>query len=112
MTWITIDNVQWAETPKAGKSELRFFSFAKCIMVIYSCIKFQQFSRTVFKLQTGHKYITEITIFQSSKGHNSKSRLIRVTIVFCTFSHNALHLCEVSSKYLEQFSIYRADMST
>ena len=41
MTWITIDYVQRAETPKAGKSELQFLCFANCIMVIYICIKFQ-----------------------------------------------------------------------
>ena len=34
--------------------------------------------------------------FQCSKGHNSKSRLSRVTaLVFCTLSHNALYFCEV-----------------
>ena len=44
--------------------------------------------------------------FQGSKGHNSKSRLTRVTIlVFCTSSHDALHLCEVSSKYLNGFQL-------
>ena len=42
MTWITIDNVQKAETPKAGKSELRFLCFASFIMVIHICIKFQE----------------------------------------------------------------------
>ena len=42
MTWIFIDNVQRAETPKAGKSESRFLCFANCITVIYICIKFQE----------------------------------------------------------------------
>ena len=32
--------------------------------------------------------------------------------VFCTSSNSALHLCEVSWKYLQRFSTYRADMST
>ena len=42
MNWITIYNVQRVETPKAGKSELRFLWFANCIMVIYICVKFQE----------------------------------------------------------------------
>ena len=42
MIWITIDNVQMAETPKAGNSELQFLCLANCIMVIYICIKFQE----------------------------------------------------------------------
>ena len=42
MTCITIDKVQKAENPKAGKSELQFLCFANCIMVIYICIKFQE----------------------------------------------------------------------
>ena len=58
MTWITIDNVQRAVTPKAGNSELRFLCFANSIMVIYICIKFRE-NISVFKLQNGHKYISE-----------------------------------------------------
>ena len=42
MKWTTIDYVQRAETPKAGKSELQFLCFANCTMVIYVCIKFQE----------------------------------------------------------------------
>ena len=65
-------------------------------MVIYICIKFQVNNS-----------------LQVTKGHNSKSRLRRVTIlVFCTSSDDGLHLFEVLLKYLERFPIYRADMST
>ena len=42
MTWITIDNVQRAVTPKAGNSELWFLCSANSIMVIYICIKFRE----------------------------------------------------------------------
>ena len=93
MTWIATDYVQRAGTPKADKSELQFLCFANCIMVINICIKFQENISNSFQ-------VTEWTslFFQSSKGHNSKSRLTRVTVlVFCTLSHDALHLCEVSS---------------
>ena len=51
MTWITTDNVQRAETPKAGKPELRFLCFANCIMVIYICIKFQENISNSFQVQ-------------------------------------------------------------
>ena len=95
MTGITIYNVQRVVTPKAGNSELWVLCSAHHIMVIYICIKFQK---------------TISNSFQVTKGHNYKSRLSRVLVlVFCTSSHDALHLCEVLSKYLKQFSTYRAD---
>ena len=48
-----------------------------------------------------------------SKGGNSKSRLTRAKIlVFCTSSLGALHIWEISWKYLKRFSTYRADTST
>ena len=37
-------------------------------MVIYICIKFQENISNSFEVTEGHKYITEITIFKSSKG--------------------------------------------
>ena len=46
-----------------------------------------------------------------SKGNNSKSGQARVMVLeFCTLSHSALHLCEVSWIYLKRFSSYRAYM--
>ena len=78
MTWITIDNVQRVVTHKAGKSELRFLSFANYIMVIYICLKFKENILDSFQ-------VTEWTqihyYFQSSKGRNSKSRLTKVTVL-------------------------------
>ena len=97
MTGITIYTVQRVVTPKVGHSELGFLCSAHHIMVIYICIKFQE---------------NISNSFQVTKGHNSKSRLSRVTVlVFCTSSYDALHLCEVLSKYLKQFPTYRADTS-
>ena len=113
MAWITIDNVQRAVAPKAGKSELRFLCFANCIMEIYICIKFQENILSSFQVTVCTQRYYRNHYFQTSKGHNSKSGLTRVTLlVFCTLSHYALHLCEVSSKYLERFSTYRVDIST
>ena len=77
-------------------------------MVIYICIKFQENILDSFLVTDWTQIYYRNHYFQSSKGHNSKRRLIRITIlVFCALSHDALHLCEVSSKYLEQFSTYR-----
>ena len=41
-------------------------------MVIYICIKFQENISTVFKLQSGHKYITEISIFKVQRAVSPK----------------------------------------
>ena len=38
--------------------------FANCIMVIYICIQFQENISRVIKLQSGQKYITQITFFK------------------------------------------------
>ena len=113
MTWITIDNIQRVETPKAGKSELGVLCFANCIMAIYICIKFQENISNSFQVTEWTQVYYRNHYFQSSMGHNSRSRLTRVTVlVFCTSSHDVIHLCDVSSKYLERFSTYRADTST
>ena len=71
MTWLTTDNVQRVVTPKAGNWELRFLYFANWIMVIYVWISFKKISQ-IFKLQSGHKYITEINIFKIQKAITSK----------------------------------------
>ena len=53
----------------------------------------RKYHKTDFILQTGHKYITEITIFKVQRAITPK--VTRVTVlVFCTSSHDALHLCE------------------
>ena len=104
MTWITINNVQRAVTPKAGNSELRFFCFAHRLMVIYICLRFQEISNSFKVIEWTQTYYRN-NYFQSLKGNNSKSRWDRVMVpLFCTLSHDALHLCDVSSKYLERFS--------
>ena len=113
MTLITIDIVQRAVTPKAGNSELRFLCCANRIMVIYICIKFQENISDSFQVTEWTQIYYRNHYFQSSKGHNSKSRLASVTfLMVCTLSHDPFPLCEVSSKYLEWFSTYRADTST
>ena len=73
MTWITIDNVQRAVTPKAGNSELQFLCFANCIMVIYICIKFQEIISNSFQVtEWTQKKITEITIFKVQRAKTPK----------------------------------------
>ena len=62
--------------------------------------------------------MVEMAIFNTpycwcSTGCDSKGMLTRVMVlVFCMSSHGALHLCEISWKYLKRFSTYRADMGT
>ena len=113
MNRITICNVQRAVTPKAGNSELWFLCSAHHIMVIYICIKFQENISNSFQVTEQTHILQKWHYFQRSKGHNTRSRLSRIrALMFWTLSHDALHLCEVLSKYLKQFPTYRADMST
>ena len=108
-----INDIQRAVTPKTGDSELWCLCFAHHIMVIYICIKFQENISNSFQVTEWTQIYYRNHYFQSSKGYNSKGGLTRVTfLVLCTTCHNALHLCEVSSKYLKWISTYRADTST
>ena len=92
MTGIIIYNVQKVVTPKAGNSELWFLCSAHHIMLIYICIKFQENISNSFQV-TKRTYMSQKSLFSIFKGHNSKSRLSTVRVlVFCTLSHNALHL--------------------
>ena len=110
MTWITIDNVQRVVTPKEDNLELWFLCFANCIMVIYIFIKFKENISNSFQVTEWTQIVYRNHYFQSSNGHNSKSRLTRDTVLwFITSCHDALHLLEVSWNYLEQFLTYRMD---
>ena len=83
------------------------------MVISYICLKFQENISNSFQVIEWTQIYFRNQYFQSSKGINSKSRLTRVTVlVFCTLSHDALYLCEVSLEYLELFSTCRADMST
>ena len=70
--------------------------------MFYICLKFHQNIWNDFQLIEQTRVYSRSGYFQyllSSKGFNSKSRLTRVTVfVFCTLSHGALHLWEVSWK--------------
>ena len=69
-------------------------------------MKFHEYSLNSFQ-------VIEWTLFcdtQSSKGNNSKSINARIMVLaFCTLSNADWYLYEVSWRYLEQFSSYRAD---
>ena len=73
-------------------------------MMFYICVKFHENISNDFQL-------TEQTKVHGRKGYvqraiTSKSRQIRVTTYeFCTSSHGALNLCEVSSQYLKRFQL-------
>ena len=112
MTGNTIYNVQMAAAPKAGNYELWFLCSAHHILVIYICIKFQENISNSFQV-TEQTHILQKSLFKYSKGHNPNRRLSSSTVcLFCTSSHDALHLCEVLSKYLRRFQTYKADTST
>ena len=68
MTWITIDNVQRAETPKASKWELWLFCFAK---LYHSDIHLHKVSRKYLEQFSSYKVDTNIlqkSLFSKFKG--------------------------------------------
>ena len=103
MTWITIDNVQRVVTPKAGISELQFFSLQIVSWWNKFALSFKKISNS-FQVTEWTQLYYRNHYFQSLKGHNSKSVLTRVTVLlFCTLCHDVLHLCEVSTNFWNGF---------
>ena len=85
-------------------------------MLLYICVRFHENISNGFQLSERILVHGRNGYFQyllCSKGCNSIGRLTTaMVLVFCTLSHDALPLCEISRKYLKWFSTYRADMST
>ena len=81
-----------------SKSRLtRVTVFACCLRVLYICEKFCENIYNCFQLTERTPVHSRNCYGQCLKGNNSKSRQTRVMAhVFCTSSHIALHLCEVS----------------
>ena len=66
-------------------------------MVLYICERFHENILNSFQLTERTGVHGRNDYVQCSKGNNSISRQIRVTVhLFCMSSHNALSLCEVS----------------
>ena len=106
---MAIINVQRAITPKVGNRKLWFMCSAHRLMMLYIYVNFRGIFQTVFNSHSGlARAHGKNGYIQCSKDNNSKSRQPIVMVhVFCT----ALHLCEVSRKYLKRFSTHRADTS-
>ena len=102
---MAIFNVQRAITPKVGIPDLQLMSYANRHIKLYICVKFcENIERTWVHSRNG-----SFQYLLCSKGCNSKSRITKVTFfVFCTLSHGALYLCEVSRKYLGWYQSYGA----
>ena len=72
-------------------------------IVIYICIKLQTNISKKFQVTEWTQTYYRNNYFQSSKGHNSKCRLTRITVfVFYTLCYNALHLCEFGTVFILQ----------
>ena len=82
-------------------------------MVFYICEKFHENISKDFQLTEQTQVHGRNGYVQHSKGNNSKSRPTIVMVhKFCTSCHEALNLCEVSSKYLKRLLTYRVGTST
>ena len=60
------------------------FAFVRNFIIIF---------QTIFNLQSGHEYIEEMAMFNVRRAITQK---VVMVYVFCTLSHSALYLCEVS----------------
>ena len=89
---------------KSINKGLWFLRSAGHQMLVNICMKI---SWTVFELQSRHDKNANL-LFSISKGHNSKNKQSRVTVLaLCTSFHVAFY--KVSWKYLKPFWSYRAD---
>ena len=95
---------------KEGKPEFRFMCSARCLIMLYICVKFLENIRNSIRDKEQTQVHKRNGYVQCSKGNNSKSRQTRVTVhVLYTSSYNALHWCEVSWKYLRRYQSYGAE---
>ena len=97
MVEMAMFNVQRTTTPKVGKPASWFMCTARCLIVLYICVKFRE------NITNGIIVIERIRVYgkngyvRCSKGNNSICRSTRVTVhLFCTSLHGVLHCCEVS----------------
>ena len=78
-----------------------------CLMVLYICKKFDNNILNGFQLTDRTRVHGRNDFVQRSKDNNSKNRQTSAMVyMFCTSSHSALHLCEVSLKYLIRYQSY------
>ena len=83
-------NVQRAITPNVDKPDLQFMCSASCLIVLYICVKFcENIEQTPAHSRNGYfQYLL------CSKGCNSKSRLIRVTVLWSACYLMMLYICK------------------
>ena len=97
MAILNIYYVQRAATTKVGLPELWFLCSACCLMVLYIYEKFHNNISKGFNLQSEHEYLVEMAMFNVQRAITPKVGKSELQVhVFCTSSHSALHLCEVS----------------
>ena len=111
MVEMAIFNVQRAITLNVGKLELRFMRSARHLIMLYIWVKFCENISNSFEL-TERKGVHVEWLCSMLKGQLLQKQATRVMVhVFCMSHQNALHLCEVSWKYLWWHQSYREDTS-
>ena len=83
-----------------------FLYSAPSLMMLFICVKFHQNIRNGFQLTEGTR-VHSRKMFKGPKEVNQSYGFYVLHVVLWCFT-----LWEISSKYLEQFSTYRVDMST
>ena len=103
MTEIIIYNVQRVITPKVCKPELWFLCSACRLVVDNISVKFHDFYlKQVYRLQSRHKYLTEITIYNIQRAVTAKVGKQELWVLCFTCR---LMLVNISVKFDENISL-------
>ena len=68
---------QRAITPKIHNPELRFLYSARCLMLLYICVKFHENISNGFELQSGHDFVTDRRTDDQGKNNMSPNPTVR-----------------------------------
>ena len=88
---------------KSGNSKSRLHCVLHILSWCFTFVKnFMKISQTVFNLQSRHKYMVEMAMFNVQRAVSPKVGKNRVRVhKFCLSSHQALNLWKVSLEYLK-----------
>ena len=114
MIEIIIYNVQRAATAKVGKQELQFLCFTCHLMVVNILCSLMKISNRVFKLPSGHEYMTKISIYTVQRAITPKvgKPLLWFLISACSLLESFVKISQmvfklqIGNEYMTKITIY------